>query len=411
MTARKAKAGEAREEKRETRRLKQELTNAQDALRATIESEDSLKEEFQSANEEILSANEELQSTNEELETSKEELQSANEELNTLNSELRTKNAELHDLSNDISNLLNSTRIPVVMLDRGLRIRRITPAATRLFKVQPSDVGRPFSDIKLNIEPQDMTPRDLEAMIAMVLDTLQPMEREARDLDGRWHGLSVQLYRTQDNKIDGVVLALQDIDAMKSASEQLRKSSEFSRGIIDTVREPLLALDADLRVVTANQSFLDTFKVSSEETLHRFVYDLGNGQWNIPALRTLLERVIPKEEFVTDFEVAHDFEGIGHRKMLLNARRLVQPADARPMILLAMEDVTARRHTEAALNETHAELRANTEDLMRFNRLAVGREVRMIELKKEINELCQRFNEPRRYPLEFEQEGKEAGNG
>ncbi len=136
----------------EVRRLKQEIAGTRDALRSAIESEDSLKEEFQSANEEILSANEELQSTNEELETSKEELQSANEELGTLNAELRNKNSELQDVSNDISNLLNSTRIPVVMLDRRLCIRRITPAATKLFKVVPADIGRPFADIKLNIE-------------------------------------------------------------------------------------------------------------------------------------------------------------------------------------------------------------------------------------------------------------------
>jgi two-component system CheB/CheR fusion protein len=134
----KASAGD----KAELRQLKRELANAQDAMRSGIESEDALREGFQSANEEILSANEELQSTNEELETSKEELQSANDELNTLNTELRQKNDELHELGNDVSNLLNSTRIPVVMLDRGSRIRRLTPAADKLLKVVPSDIGR-----------------------------------------------------------------------------------------------------------------------------------------------------------------------------------------------------------------------------------------------------------------------------
>jgi two-component system, chemotaxis family, CheB/CheR fusion protein len=193
----------------EAGRLKQELASTRDALRSAIESEDSLKEEFQSANEEILSANEELQSTNEELETSKEELQSANEELNTLNAELRNKNNELHDLSNDILNLLNSTRIPVVMLDLRLCIRRITPVATKLFKVVPTDIGRPFADIKLNIEESDITSHDLELEITKVLDSLQPVQREVRDLEGCWHELSVLPYRTQDNKIDGVVLALQ----------------------------------------------------------------------------------------------------------------------------------------------------------------------------------------------------------
>ena len=185
----------------EAGRLKQELAATRDTLRSAIESEDSLRQEFQSVNEEILSGNEELQSTNEELETSKEELQSTNEEMSTLNVELHNKNNELHELSNDISNLLNSTRIPVVMLDRSFHIRRITPTASNLFKVRPADIGRPFADIKLNIEASDMTSHDLELQIAKVLDSLQPVEREVRDLDGCWHRLSILPYRTQDNKI------------------------------------------------------------------------------------------------------------------------------------------------------------------------------------------------------------------
>ena len=219
-SARKTKSGAA--DRQEVEGLKQELANAQEALRAAVESEDSMREEFQSANEEILSANEELQSTNEELETSKEELQSTNEELNTLNAELRNKNMELQDLSNDIANLLNSTRIPVVMLDPRLCIRRITPAANRIVKATASDVGRPLGDIKLNIEPSDLTPRDLEQMIRKVLDSLQPVEREVRDLDDHWHRLTIQPYRTHDNKIEGVVLSLHDIDAVKRSEQYLQ---------------------------------------------------------------------------------------------------------------------------------------------------------------------------------------------
>lgn len=336
----------------ESRRLKQELAGTRDALRSAIESEDALKEEFQSANEEILSANEELQSTNEELETSKEELQSTNEELNTLNTELRHKNSELHQLSNDISNFMNSTRIPVVMLDRHLRIRRVTPTADTLLKVLPSDVGRPLADIRLNIEVPD-----LEQLVAKVLESLQPVEREVRDLQGHWHGLNILPYRTQDNKIDGVVLALHDIDAVKSASEQLRKSAGFFKGVVDTVPEPLLVLDSELRVLSANESFLDTFKVPLEQTVSKLLYELGNRQWNIPALRGLLEKVLPKKQAVTDFEVEHDFENIGHRAMLLNARRLSSFEDSQPMILLAIEDITERKQAEAKLRASEERFR------------------------------------------------------
>ena len=330
------------ENKPEARRLKRELAGTREALSSAIESEEALKEEFQSANEEILSANEELQSTNEELETSKEELQSANEELNTLNAELRIKNGELHDLNNDISNLLNSTRIPVVMLDRQLRIRRFTPAANILLKVVPTDIGRPLADIRSNIEALD-----LESIVTNVLKSLQPWEREVQDLGGHWHSLSVLPYRTQHDKIDGAVLALQDIQIIKIAGEQLRKASEFFRGVMDTVREPLLVLDAGLSVIAVNSAFVSAFEVSTENTVGKFLYDLGNGQWNIPALRTMLEKILPKKQAVTDFEVRHDFEDIGQRTMLLNARTLKQANDnSQPMILLAIEDITERRRAE-----------------------------------------------------------------
>jgi two-component system, chemotaxis family, CheB/CheR fusion protein len=345
--------GAAAGDKLELKRLKKELADAQDALRSAIESEDSLKEEFQSANEEILSANEELQSTNEELETSKEELQSANEELNTLNAELRQKNSDLHELSNDVSNLLNSTRIPVVMLDRELRIRRVTPMADKLLKVVPSDIGRPIVDIRLNIdEPQ------LESMIAKVLECLQPAEREVRDLEGHWHSLSILPYRTRDNKIDGVVLAMQDIDAIRSANEQLKKWGDLFRGVIDTIIEPLIVLDNDLRIIMANESFLTTFKVSSEDTINKFLYSLGNGQWNVPKLRAVLEDILPKHQTVRGFTVEHDFENIGPRTMVLNAQTLSSASNAEPMILLAIDDVTERKQADAALRESEERFRA-----------------------------------------------------
>lgn len=344
--AARGKARKSTENKDEAKRLKRELTGAREALTSAIESEDSLKEEFQSANEEILSANEELQSTNEELETSKEELQSANEELNTLNAELRHKNSELHELGNDISNLLNSTRIPVVMLDRRLHIRRLTATADKLLKVVPSDIGRPFADIKLNLNASDLPPSGLEPIIAKVLENLQPLEQDVRDMEGHWHSLSVLPYQTQENKIDGVVLALQDIDAIKSANRQLEKAAEFFRDVMDTVREPLLVLDADLKIVAANESFLYTFQVSSEQTIHKFLYALGSGEWNVPRLRSQLEQVLSKGHAITNFEVAHDFESIGSRTMLLNARILSSTHGAEPMILVAIEDITERKLAE-----------------------------------------------------------------
>ena len=342
QSARKTKSGAA--DRQEVEGLKQELANAQEALRAAVESEDSMRGEFQSANEEILSANEELQSTNEELETSKEELQSTNEELNTLNAELRNKNMELQDLSNDIANLLNSTRIPVVMLDPRLCIRRITPAANRIVKATASDVGRPLGDIKLNIEPSDLTPRDLEEAIRKVLESLQPVEREVRDLDDHWHRLTIQPYRTHDNKIEGVVLSLLDIDAVK-------RSEQYLQTIIEKLPGPLLVLDADLRVKLANETFCETFQVRRRDTIGQMLYRLGKEQWNIPELSELLRGVSSQHELVKNFSVTHDFPEIGWKTMLVSGRRIEEAFSGQrvPLILLTIEDITERRRVEISL--------------------------------------------------------------
>ncbi len=321
--------------------LEEELANTKEILQSVIEKQDASNEELQSANEEISSANEELQSTNEELETSKEELQSTNEELNTVNDELRARNTELDQLSNDLTNLLATINIPIIMVDCNLRIRRLTPMAEKALRVIPADVGRLITDIKLNIDVPD-----LEKLLLGVIESLQPAGQDVRDEQGKWYSLQVRPYRTIDNRINGVVLALQDIDALKRSERVLKQSSVFMRSIVDTVREPLLVLDAKLRVTAANQSFYAVFQVSPEATIARSLYDLGDGQWNIPQLRTLMWEVLPKSQEVRDFVVEHDFPSIGRKTMLLNANQIIAAEDHDPLILLAIEDITERKRAE-----------------------------------------------------------------
>jgi PAS domain S-box-containing protein len=124
------------------------------------------------------------------------------------------------------------------------------------------------------------------------------------------------------------------------------KSQEFAESIINTVREPLIVLDQDLRVVTASRSFYEVFKVIPEETVGQLIYDLGNEQWNIPRLRELLETILPQKATFDDYEVEHDFPGIGRRIMLLNARRIPSPPEKPKVILLAIEDITRRKSKE-----------------------------------------------------------------
>src|SRR5512140_1352949 len=125
-------------------------------------------------------------------------------------------------------------------------------------------------------------------------------------------------------------------------------SPEYAESIINTVREPLIVLDQDLRVVTVSRSFYDVFRVNPEETVGQLIYDLGNKQWDIPKLRELLETILPQQATFDDYEVDHEFAGIGRRTMLLNARRIPRPPEKAKVILLAIEDVTERKAAEKA---------------------------------------------------------------
>ncbi len=201
--------------------LQQELSALREYLQSVIEEQESTNEELKSANEEILSANEELQSTNEELQTAKEEAQSANEELATVNDELRHRNGELNRVNNDLINLLGGVNIPIVMVGRDLRIRRFTPQAEKLFNLIPTDMGRPISDIKSNLQADNLI-----GVIGDVIDHLKPYESEVQDRDGHWYSLRVRPYVTLDNKIDGASVVLLDVDTLKRAHENTTQAEE-----------------------------------------------------------------------------------------------------------------------------------------------------------------------------------------
>ena len=191
-------------------KLDRELRATKEYLQAALEEQEATHEELQSANEELLSSNEELQSINEELETAKEEQEATNEELTTLNVEYKSRNAELHRLAGDLSSLLASVDVPVVMLGSDLTIRRFTPAAERVLHLIPSDIGRPIGDLNPRIEAPD-----LEPLLTEVIDTGVVREREVRDREGRWYSMRLRPHRTADKRIDGAVMVLVDIDRVR----------------------------------------------------------------------------------------------------------------------------------------------------------------------------------------------------
>ncbi len=315
---------------REVKRLKGELSQLQDQFQGLVEEHETTSEEYKSVNEEVLSANEELQSTNEELETAKEELQSTNEELTTLNEEVQNRNAELTTTNNDLLNLLANVTIPVVIVGSDLRIRRFTPPAQKLLNLLPGDVGRRLSEIRPNLELQD-----LGEIAREVIENVVPHDVEVRESEtGAWYRMRARPYKTWDSKIDGAVIAFEDIDAAKRSLDQMCR---FADSLIENAHEAILVLDGSLRVASANLAFCRDFAVSREQTENRAVYDLGNGQWNIPKLRELLETILPADGRVENFEVRHDFPRLGPRVMMLNARR-IEPQAGRQLILLYIED-------------------------------------------------------------------------
>ncbi len=329
---------------KEIARLQQELKLNKEHLQTIIEEQEASNQDLRAANEEILSSNEELQSTNEELETAKEEIQAANEELNTVNDELHRRNIESNQVSNDLQNLLSSINIPILMLGSDLRIRRFTPLARQILNLIPTDVGRPLGDINLNLNIPD-----LEQQILDVINNLSLKEQEVQDQDGHWYDLRIRPYRTIDNKIDGVVVILVDIDALKRSTKQLQESRNYAEAIIETMREALVVLDADFRVITANQAYYEMFQVASGQTEQRLVFDLGNGQWDIPQLRSHLDAIAAgnsQPENFYNFELEHEFEKIGRKVMLLKVHKMSQP-DNQDLILLAIDDITDRKQLQA----------------------------------------------------------------
>jgi two-component system CheB/CheR fusion protein len=314
--------------------LERDLAYLKESYQASIEEQQASNEELKSANEEMQSTNEELQSTNEELETSKEELQSVNEELITVNAELQAKIEQLAGMQNDMKNLLDNTHIGTVFLDEKLLIRRFTREAAKLYRLVPSDVGRPLCDIKSNLVGEDLL-----AKAQSVLESLVPNEREVRTADGAWYLARIQPYRTLDNVIEGVVLTFTDISKRIEAEAAVQLARELAENIVDTIREPLLVLDGGLQVVSANSAFYQFFQVSPTETVGRKVYELGNSQWNIPALRELLDIILQRDRAVEGYVVEHDFPAIGHHKIKLNARRIVGKASEPSLILLTIEEI------------------------------------------------------------------------
>lgn len=247
------------------RQLENELTLAREDLKTHIEEVEASNEDLKVANEEVMSINEELQSANEELETSKEELQSLNEELSTVNHQLQEKLEELEATDNDLSNLLTSTEIATIFLDRDFRIKRFTTAVQKVLNIIPADIGRPIGDFSRKVNDDDL----LEDACA-VLEQLVPAEREVSTSDGRWFLRRILPYRTESNHIGGVVITFIDTTALRDAGARLAESEAKYRLLVESTSDfAIFMLDVEGRFKTWNSGVLKILGYGEAEIIGR----------------------------------------------------------------------------------------------------------------------------------------------
>jgi chemotaxis methyl-accepting protein methylase/PAS domain-containing protein len=261
-----AASGEAAE-------MKEEVRRAQEEVRALREEMQTSQEESRAINEELQSANEELQSTNEELTTSREEMQSMNEELQTVNTEQLARLDELAWATSDMNNLLNSTEIATVFLDKGLRVRRFTTGSERIYKLIPADVGRSLTDIVSTL----LYPK-LPDDVREVLRTLIFSEKQIATRDGCWFKVRIMPYRTQEDVIDGVVMTFTDITATKRLEAELRQGERNFRELFETMPFPAAlheivaeAAPDDYRFIAVNTAFERLVGLPARELIGRAV--------------------------------------------------------------------------------------------------------------------------------------------
>jgi len=227
-------------EELELQRLREEMQN-------TLEEMQTSEEELKTTNEELQSANEELQSTNEELTTSKEEMQSMNEELQTLNAELQSKIDGFSRVENDMKNLLNSTDIATLFLDKELNIRRYTDRATKIFKLIKSDIGRPFTD-----QVSDLIYPELAADALEVLRTLVFIQKQIPTKDGRWFAIRIMPYRTFDDRIDGLVITFINLSGLKQVESKLHETEQMNRLLLSSSSDVILKVSNDWKILESN---------------------------------------------------------------------------------------------------------------------------------------------------------------
>lgn len=321
-------------------KVEQELAATKEYQQTLVEEHERMNDDLTSANEELVSSNEELQSLNEEMETAKEELQSSNEELTTVNDELQHRNQELNVVNNDLINLLASVDVPVIIVDASRRIRQFTPKARGLMNVLATDVGRPIDDIRPNIGDTD-----LGALVATTMATAVVTEREVRDHDGHWHRLRIRPYTTPDKRVDGAIISLTDIDALKCIAADAQISSDYFAAIVEAVQIPLVALNPNMQTMSGNQAFREGFDLGGGELNGQNFFEVCGGAFDTPQLRQALTNTVQHGRSFQGIEIECEIPGRGTQALAFSARPASSPTGA-AMMVVAIENVTEPRRSQ-----------------------------------------------------------------
>ncbi|MEB8386554.1 PAS domain S-box protein [Rhodobacteraceae bacterium KMM 6894] len=280
-------------------------------------------------------------------------VESLNEELAALKSQLQQKIETERQLSNDLDNLLASSGIAKILLNRDGDIMRFTPKAQDIFNLINQDIGRPIGDVSGKID--DPTLLD---DIAKARDTLVPVQDDVKMKNGDWYNRRILPHGTQDQVFDGMVIAFSDVSELKRYQRQSLWAQHLTQNILNTVHNPLLALDSDMNVVWAGRSFYRLFETTDKNVIGKSLFSVAQGQWNIPELRRNLARVLPDQMPIDSFSLSVETPDKGKRELVLTARKLANEHAETDLILVALKDVTEQKQARQGLLDREARLQA-----------------------------------------------------
>src|SRR3989339_716228 len=313
------------------------------------------------------------------IKASNQELTAANQELSALEQELRSSNQQLtaHEKQQKgergyAESIIDTIREPLLVLDKDLRVVSASRSFYNTFKVKEKETEK---KLVYELGNGQWNIPALKTLLTNILPKKSVFQSYEIEHEFTTIGKKNMILNARELKREGsedrlILLAIEDVtekrkamEIIKAAEQQIKYERDYSESIIGTIREPILVLDRDLRVVSANRAFYGTFKVKEKETEGNLVYELGNGQWNIPALKTLLTNILPKKNIFQGYEIEHEFKTIGKKNMILNARELKRGGSENRLILLAIEDVTEKRKAGEIIKAANQKLTNTNQEL------------------------------------------------